>query len=239
MLKPALNCDIGEGTGNEEQIMPLIDSCSIACGGHAGDALSMEAAIRLAKENNVLPGAHPSYEDRKNFGRISVEIEDQALVASIQKQLKSIDLLLEKHQIPLHHIKAHGALYNDAIRDPRIARIYLKAIAGYKRRCFIYLPPGSEIALLAKALQFRVTYEAFGDRTYREDLSLVPRGMAQAVIRDKKQVYAQINSIASTGKVITDKGRYVDLKAETFCIHSDTEDAVSILGYLNKQFQNK
>ncbi len=239
MLKPALNCDIGEGTGNEEQIMSLIDSCSIACGGHTGNSQSMETAILLAKENNVLSGAHPSFPDQKNFGRVSMKMEADALIASIQKQLKSIDLLLEKHNIPLHHIKAHGALYNDAIEDSGVASVYLKAIEAYKERCFIYLPPGSEIASLAKKLQFNIKYEAFGDRTYRDDLSLVSRREPGAVIEDKKKVYEQINSIISRGRVITDKENCVHLSADTFCIHSDTKNAVSILEYLNKQFQNK
>src|SRR5690606_8116822 len=126
MLKPALNCDLGEGVNNEAQIMPLIDSCSIACGGHAGNTQSMEKAIILAKKNKVLVGAHPSYPDRENFGRVAMTMKDDAFVSSIQQQLNTFDFLLQKNGTHLDHIKAHGALYNEIARDTKAALRYLK-----------------------------------------------------------------------------------------------------------------
>jgi len=237
MSKPALNCDLGEGTNNEAQIMPFIDSCSIACGGHAGDSQSMEQAIILAKKNNVLAGAHPSYPDRENFGRVMMDMEDSQFILSLQEQLKSIDDLLQKHQLPLHHIKAHGALYNTLVKDPVAALLYLKAIQNYKTRCYLYVPYGSVIAMLAKKGGFKIKYEAFGDRSYRDDLSLMPREELGAVIQDKQQVYQQIYAIKTSGNVPSATGNNVPIKADTFCIHSDTANAVAILTYLQEQFQ--
>ncbi|WP_417360390.1 5-oxoprolinase subunit PxpA [Galbibacter sp.] len=237
MSKPALNCDLGEGTNNEAQIMPLINSCSIACGGHAGDPQSMMRAIVLAKENNVFIGAHPSYPDRDNFGRVPMEMEDKQFILSIQQQLNTFDLLLQKHHMELHHIKAHGALYNEVVNDSNAALRYLKAIELYKTRCCLYVPFGSIIATLAKEHGFRIKYEAFGDRSYRDDLSLMSRAEPGAVIEDEQQVYQQIYAIVTGGCVLSWKGNKVNIKADTFCIHSDTANAVSILKFLQEQFQ--
>lgn len=237
MIKPALNCDLGEGTNNEAQIMPLIYSCSVACGGHAGDHKSMENAILLAMENEVSLGAHPSYPDRKNFGRAPMEIEDEQLILSIQEQLWIFDVLLQKHKAPLHHIKTHGALYNETVKNAERTIVYLKAIDSYKDRCYLYVPYNSVIATLAKKLGFKIKYEAFGDRSYMEDLSLVPRELPGAVIEDKQKVFEQIHSISTRDRVRIRKDYNVTIKADTFCIHSDTANAVVILRYLNEQFR--
>lgn len=237
MLRPALNCDLGEGTNNEGYIMPLINSCSIACGGHAGDLKSMENAIMLAKENKVFAGAHPSFPDRENFGRVHVKMNDQEFVLSIRKQLNALDLLLQKHQVPLHHIKPHGALYNEIAIDSQASKRFLNAIREYKSKCFLYVPFGSMIERIAKEQGFAIKYEAFGDRCYMDNLSLMPRTSPGAVIRDKKQVYKQIRNIWIQGKVETITENKVDLKADTFCIHSDTTNAVVILKFLQEQFQ--
>lgn len=237
MLKPALNCDLGEGANNEAQIMPLINSCSIACGGHTGGHRSMEKAILLAKENAVLIGAHPSYPDREHFGRVPIEITNEQLILNIQQQLRRLELLLQKHNVPLHHIKAHGALYNETAKDSELALVYLKALESYKLRCCLYVPYNSVIATLAKKLGFKIKYEAFGDRSYMEDLGLVPREIPGAVIENKEEVFQQIHSIHTSGCVKTSNENNVILKADTFCIHSDTANAASILKYLNEQFK--
>lgn len=237
MLKPALNCDLGEGTNNEALIMPLINSCSIACTGHVGDKHSMENAIVIAKQYAVHAGAHPSYPDPENFGRVHLEISDKDLIGSIRQQIKMLDSLLEKHNIPLNHIKAHGALYNETAVNSNLALSYLKAIEPYKFRSYLYLPYGSVISTLAKKHGFGIKYEAFGDRSYREDLSLVSRDDPGAVIKDKVKVLEQIKSIYLKDRVRTHNDNHVMLKADTFCIHSYTQNAVSILSYLNEQFK--
>ena len=108
-----LNCDVGEGIGNEALLFPYISSCNIACGGHAGDADSMLETVRLAQKHNVLIGAHPSYPDREHFGRIRIEMAPEVLQKHLERQIKALTGILEPLNIPLHHIKAHGALYND------------------------------------------------------------------------------------------------------------------------------
>ncbi len=237
MFRPALNCDLGEGTNNEAHIMPWINSCSIACGGHAGNLKSMERAIMLAKVNNIFAGAHPSYPDRENFGRFPMKMADHEFIFSIRGQLEDFNLMLEKHQVPLHHIKPHGALYNQIAIDLQASYRFLEAIENYKSICFLYVPFGSIIAEVAIKQGFSIKYEAFGDRCYMDDLSLMPRNRPGAVIQDKQQVYDQIFNIWTKGRVVTNMGNKVELRADTFCIHSDTPDVVMILKFLQEQFQ--
>ena len=141
-----INCDVGEGVGNEKQLFPYISSCNIACGGHAGDDSSMLAMVRLAKEYQVLIGAHPAYPDPENFGRISMSIAPTDLIQSLQQQLDGLLRILEKEKGDLHHIKPHGALYNDLSKSRKLTRIFLKAFHRHRERVFFYAPYGSVYA---------------------------------------------------------------------------------------------
>jgi len=127
-FKIDINCDVGEGVGNEADIFPFISSCNIACGGHAGDQETMLKVAYLAKKHNLKVGSHPSYPDKANFGREVMDISDQNLIQSIRKQLADFDEVLKQEQISLHHIKAHGALYNQTAKDEELAKAYLDAI---------------------------------------------------------------------------------------------------------------
>jgi len=176
-----MNCDVGEGIGNEAALLPLISSCNIACGGHAGDTQSMRKVVALAKMHQVKVGAHPSYPDPENFGRTSMAMPKEALKQSIQEQIHALCIILEEEKMPLHHIKPHGALYNDAAKDPKIAAIILDAIAPYKKEVVLYAPYGSVIGKSAIAANYKVMYEAFGDRNYNKDLSLVSRSLDKAL----------------------------------------------------------
>ena len=165
-----INCDLGEGVGNEAELLPLIGSCNIACGGHAGDFVSMRETINLAKKNEVKIGAHPSYPDKANFGRQVMSISNKDLKISLQKQLKTFDKALEVENAQLHHIKAHGALYNQTAKDEDLAKFYLDIIKPYRESTYIYVPFGSVIAKLASQKGFKIFYEAFADRNYNSRL---------------------------------------------------------------------
>ena len=213
----------------------MISSCNIACGGHAGDTSSMKHAILLAKKHGVEVGAHPSYPDRSNFGRASQEMTSEALIDTVRGQIAELNTILKREKTALHHIKAHGALYNDIARDAELAGVYLEALADYKEDVPLYVPYKSEIAELARGSGYSVIYEAFGDRNYHEDLRLVSRRHPKALIEDPHAVLEHIVRMVQHGHVRTLSGENIQIKAETLCIHGDTPLAFEIVSYLSNQ----
>ncbi|MEM7486389.1 MAG: 5-oxoprolinase subunit PxpA [Bacteroidota bacterium] len=230
-----INCDVGEGVGNEKAIFPFISSCNIACGGHAGDLKSMTAIVALAKLHNIKIGAHPSYPDRQSFGRAVMKLSGSELKQSIAEQLKLFNSVLQKEAVQLHHIKAHGALYNQLAKDSVLAQVYLDAISEYKNQVYLYVPFKSIIAEIAKEKGFKLKYEAFGDRNYNNDLSLVSRKLKTALIQEPKRVLEHVLPIVKQKKVITLNGEEIRIKADTICIHGDTPTALEILMYLSTE----
>ncbi len=233
-----LNCDVGEGIGNEAQLLPLISSCNIACGGHAGDEMTMREVIKLASQNNVKVGAHPSYPDKVNFGRISLDLPVDILFKSIQEQIKKLEEILNNGQMNLNHIKAHGALYNDLAKNKDLAIRFLNAVQQYKDKVFLYVPYGSEIAEEAIHRGFHIKYEAFADRNYNKDLSLVPRTHKHALIEEPEKVLEHLILMVEQQKVQTLNGEVSTIFADTFCVHGDTPNALQILMYLSKYLPN-
>lgn len=230
-----INCDVGEGVGKEAQLLPLINSCNIACGGHTGDLESVTEVVKLAKINNVKVGAHPSYPDKANFGREVMTIPDSELRQSILNQLRIFDEVLKKEEIQLHHIKAHGALYNETTKNGKLAELYLETIKEYRSKAYLYIPYGSIIASIAAEKGFKLMYEAFGDRNYNKDLSLVSRKIDNALIEEPEKVLQHILPIIKEGKVKVVTGEKIKIKAETICIHGDTSSALEILMYLSEE----
>lgn len=230
-----INCDVGEGIGNESALFPHISSCNIACGGHAGDVNTMSEIVRLAKKFGVKTGAHPSYPDRVNFGRKSVKIEKNLLKASIRQQIKELEGVLNKANVEFHHIKAHGALYNDTAGDLDLSLIYLESILAYKDHVLLYLPYGSVIEEEARKQGYQISLEAFGDRNYNEDLSLVSRDSSLAMIEDPRMVLDHIISMVINNEVNTVNGVKKQISANTYCIHGDTATALQILMYLSDE----
>ena len=233
-----INCDVGEGVGNEKYLFPYISSCNVACGGHAGDASSMQQIAGLAKKYNVKLGAHPSYPDKENFGRASMDISSEDLIRSIQTQISSLAFVLEQQNIPLHHIKAHGTLYNQIASNAALAACFLEAIQAYKETVLLYVPPVSEIEKIAVARSFSIRYEVFADRNYNDDLSLVGRKHPDALIQSPEAVLQHIVQMVKMQKVRTLTAKNVKILAETFCIHSDTPSAIEIVMYLSQQLPN-
>ena len=230
-----INCDVGEGIGNEAQLFPFISSCNIACGGHAGDETSMASIIKLAQQHQVKIGAHPSYPDRENFGRKSIEMPAAALIGSIREQLDTFLDQLNIAGAELHHIKAHGALYNDLSRNEVLAHDFLEAISPYSRNVRLYVPYGSIISELAAENDIALVFEAFADRNYNTDLSLVSRSDTNALITDPEKVLDHVLHMALKGSVMTLNGETVPIKADTFCLHGDTPAALEILMYLVRE----
>lgn len=233
-----INCDVGEGIGNEEKLFPFISSCNIACGGHAGDEDIMKKIVVLANKYQVKVGAHPSYPDKENFGRVTLIMPLDELKISILEQVSAILPILEEQGMVLHHIKAHGALYNDIAKDRVLTSIFLDALEKFKEVVHIYVPFGSVIKEEAIKRGFKIMEEAFGDRNYNSDLTLISRKASNAVIEDPKEVLEHIVNMVKNNKVKTMNGTAQNISAETFCIHGDTPSALQILMYLSEELPN-
>ena len=233
-MKIDLNSDLGEGMPNETDILSLVTSCNIACGGHIGDANSMTSVVKLAMQNNVKIGAHPSYPDKDNFGRLSLSISENELTKTIRGQINALQTIVLNHGAILSHIKPHGALYNDIAKDDKIAISFINAILPYKFLC-LYVPYKSVIAKLALESGFKIKYEAFADRNYNINAGLVSRKLPNAVLRDKKKVLEHVKNMLINGKVKTIEAEEIEIKAETICVHGDTKQALAIVSYLHTE----
>lgn len=230
------NCDVGEGLNNEHLLMPYISSCNISCGAHAGSVEIIDHVIRLAKEHHVKIGAHPSFEDRDNFGRVILDISDEELYDSLRKQLLLFKERAALQNAEIHHIKPHGALYNLIAVNREKAEVVVKAINSVFDTMTLYVPDNSVVAEVAKENGLRVLYEAFADRNYNNDLTLVSRKEAHATMTDPDEIIEHVSRMAKEQKVKTLSGKILSIKADTFCIHGDNENVIEILKELNKSF---
>ena len=231
-----INADLGEGSLNDAQLMPLISSCSIACGGHFGNETTMRTAVQLAKKHKVKIGAHPSYPDVKNFGRKVLPIPKNLLSEAVHQQLVRFISICESEYIQVHHIKLHGALYNYAAIDTPTADAVLEGIMATQVRPKLYVPYGSVLAKKAKPL-LPLEYEAFIDRTYNDDLSLVSRTEKDAVIYEPNPAWSQLQLMVENNLVQTRKLNKVSIVANTYCIHSDTPNVIEILSFIRQQMK--
>jgi UPF0271 protein len=211
-----ISADLGEGAPGEDEIWPLITSANVACGGHIGDDASMAYAAQHAREFGVQLGAHPSYPDRENFGRLSMSIAPDDLRASLIAQIDSL-----RRHAPLHHIKPHGALYNDAHRDRALAEIIIDAIGQMAIVC----SNTSQMAAAARARGVRVIREAFADRRYEPDGSLMSRKLPGSLLT-VDEAAAQAAMLANERAVIARDGSRITVDYDTICIHADMENAV-------------
>lgn len=229
-----INADVGEGVGNEAKLMPLISSCNIACGGHAGDLRSMTTIVKLAKLQNVKIGAHPSFPDKLNFGRVIMKLSDAHLFDSLKSQIESLQSVLSNvEDVKLNHIKPHGALYNLAAKDETTSKVIIDVIKSLSLPIKLYAPYNSVLSNLGIQQNIEVVFEAFADRNYNDDLSLVSRENSNAILHKNDVVLSHVLGIVKQGKVTSINGVEVFIKANTICVHGDTENALGILDYLN------
>ncbi|MCY2686879.1 5-oxoprolinase subunit PxpA [Salinimicrobium sp. TH3] len=234
MKKIHINCDLGEGGEYDKKLMPLISACNIACGGHAGTLETMHHTVDLAMEHRVEIGAHPSYPDKENFGRKSIPMEKDELKRSLVAQIMSLKQITEAEGALLTHVKPHGALYNDAFDNAEVAEVILESILEFGNELVLYAAEGSVISQLVNG-RLKVRFEAFADRNYNPDGSLVNRQEPGALITRKEQVLEHLISMVSNGKIISQKGQKIDTSASTFCLHSDTPNSIEILEYLHRE----
>ena len=233
-----VNCDLGEGGEQDDELMSMITACSIACGGHAGTLEIMHQTVAHAMKNDVEIGAHPSYPDKNNFGRISLEMEPQDLKQSLVAQILSLKQIAEAEGGFLSHVKPHGALYNDAAKDEAIANIVIDSILEFEEKFPLFAPENSVIARLAKG-KLPVIFEVFADRNYMNNYQLVDRSKPGAVITRKEEVFDHVFSMISEGKITCNNGVKIPCNPATFCLHSDTPNAVENLKFMHRKLEEK
>lgn len=208
-----LNADLGEGCPWDEAMLARVSSASIACGGHAGTPQGIAATLRLAAERGVVVGAHPGYADPANFGRVDHDLDDAAIAALLDEQVDRLAAWADAAGVALRYVKAHGALYNQAQRDPRVANAVARALA--LRGLPVLGQPGSQLAEACRRVGLAFVAEGFVDRRYRPDGTLVPRSEPGAVLSDPAEVRTQILAL-------------VDRGIATLCVHGDAPHSVAL-----------
>ena len=231
-----LNCDVGEGAGHDAELMPLVSSVSIACGGHAGDVMTMRAAVDLAIEHGVAIGAHPGLPDRAAFGRSERPITPDEARALVSAQTQALMAVAAACGARVTHVKPHGALYNMAARDEPLARAVAEGVRGCGADLVLVGLAGSHLVEVAHLVGVRPASEAFADRTYNPDGSLTSRSMPGAVIDDADAVAAQALSLALDGGIVCPDGVRLAIRADTLCVHGDSARAVASLSRIRLAF---
>jgi len=228
-----LNCDMGElpeavSGGTQESLMPHLTSISVACGGHAGDQQTMRTTIEQALRWKLAIGAHPGYADRAHFGRVELHLQEYEIAETVLEQVRRLAQVAAICGATLTHVKAHGALYNQAARDPAIARAIADGVARWRRDVVLVGLAGSLMLDVFREAGFTVAAEAFADRRYEPDGTLRSRKFSDALILDPAQAAQQAVRVAERDSVIACDGTEVAVNAQTICIHGDTPGAPQI-----------
>jgi UPF0271 protein len=238
-----LNADVGESfgayqLGNDEALLRHVTSANVACGLHAGDPGVIRRTVKLAVAAGVAVGAHPGFPDLQGFGRRELNMGTQEIEDVVLYQVAALAGIAAAEGARLRHVKPHGALYNMAAKDERLAQAVASGVVSFDRSLVMVGLPGSALLSAAASRGLRVASEAFADRAYRSDGSLVPRHVPGAVIHDPEAVVARVIRIATAREVVTIDGSTLTLKADTICVHGDTPQAASISSLLRKKLSD-
>lgn len=231
-----INCDLGEGVSGENKILPWIDAASVACGGHYGDEPSIRKTLKECRLAGVKVGAHPSYPDRENFGRKSMEIPFHKLKTSLIDQIQLFEKVLKESEMNFDHIKFHGALYNDAAKNPDLGAKLTEFLAEYYPSIPVLVPPFSEMERAARVAGLITRREIFGDRSYQSDFKLLERSEPKALLTDFELVNHQLESIFDSGCLISVSGDRLDVQADTICFHGDNPGVQQFLPRIRKKY---
>ena len=222
-----INCDMGEGIGNDDLILPFISSANIACGYHAGDVAMMWQTVESAIKHTVAIGAHISFHDRNNFGRSEMQWNGEEVYDLVSQQLIILQEITSSLDTKIKHVKPHGALYNMSARYATLAKVIAKAVKDFDSQLILYGLSGSHSIREAKAIGLQTACEVFADRTYKDDGSLTPRSQPNALIEETDKVVAQVVQLIKNGTVTSITGKTFPVIAETICIHGDGKNAVT------------
>ncbi len=239
MLQIDLNCDAGESfgrysLGSDAELFKHVTSANIACGYHAGDHNVITKTVKLANENNLAIGAHPGFQDLIGFGRREMALSLDEIYNLTIYQLGALKTIAEVHGVRLHHVKPHGALYNLAAKNRDVSFAIAKAVKAVDEKLVLYGLAGSELCQAGTEIGLQVAHEVFADRTYQPDGTLTRRENPQAIIKDPNEAVAQILRIVKHRKVQAVNGEEIPLRADTICIHGDSEHAPSFASKLRK-----
>ncbi|OZI77375.1 LamB/YcsF family protein [Bordetella genomosp. 12] len=237
-----LNCDMGESygawpMGNDAAVLPLVSSANIACGFHGGDPGTMRKTVALALDNGVALGAHPSLPDLGGFGRRVMQISPQEAYDMVVYQVGALAGVAASQGARLHHVKAHGALYNMAAKDAALARAICTAVRDVDHELIVYGLAGSAWITEARKLDLSCAQEVFADRSYQDDGSLTPRTQPGAMITDVDQAVAQVLQMVQQDSVTSVSGKTVMLTADTLCIHGDQPNALPFASAIRQALQ--
>ena len=242
-MKLDLNSDMGEGFGNsgienDIALLDYISSTNIACGWHAGDPARMRELVQRALKKNVFIGAHPGLPDLAGFGRREMSITENDAYNFVIYQAGALNAFVKAFGGRLHHVKPHGALYNQAAKDPRLAKGIAHAVKDLGNNIILYALAGSEMVDAAREIGVEVWEEVFADRRYNPDGSLVHRSNANALIEEEDQALNQILSMARDGSVLAIDRSTIRLNADTLCIHGDHAHAVQFAKKISQALSN-
>ena len=226
MLTIDINCDLGEGFPNDTLLMPFISSANIACGFHAGDTDTIKRTIENCIKNKVAIGAHPGFNDKANFGRSEMMLSDCELYDLVAEQIELVQNICTEMGATLHHVKAHGALYNMAARDATMSYIIAGIIKEINPSLILYGLSNSFLISEAEALGLKTASEVFADRTYTPEGMLTTRTQANALLHSREESLSQVLQMITQQQVRATDGSLVSLKADTICIHGDGDHAL-------------
>ena len=221
-----INSDMGEGMSNDAELLHYISSTNIACGWHAGDPATMKQLVEQAIQKNVLIGAHPGFPDLEGFGRREMEISEEDAYNYVIYQAGALQGFANAAGTKLHHVKPHGAFYNQVAKNIQLARGIARAVKDLGREVILYGLAGSCLVDAANELKVPVWQEVFADRRYTKEGFLVPRTQAGAVIEDEAAALEQVMQMAKKGQVTAIDGSSIKIQADTLCIHGDNPHAV-------------
>lgn len=238
-MKVDLNADVAEGCGQDDKLLTIVSSANVCCGLHAGSYAEMLKTLQLARENNVRVGAHPSLDDRENFGRTDKVLSEEGYRALMRYQLGATKALCDLVGVPLEYVKPHGALYNQAAANEALADILVSEIKSFDSNLKVMGLSGGYLVKSAKNHGLEAISEVFADRNYEKDGSLVSRSKDNALITDTDEATNHVMQMITEGFVMSIGGEKVPVEAQSICLHGDGEHAILFAQEIKKQLQLK
>lgn len=239
-----LNSDLGESFGNytigmDEEILKFVSSANVACGWHAGDPMVMEKTVALAKEFGTAVGAHPGFPDRMGFGRRNMAVTPEEAKAYVKYQLGALQAFAKAHGVKIQHVKPHGALYNMAAVDEKLAKAMCEAVYEVDKDIIFMGLAGSRMITAAEETGLKAASEVFADRAYNDDGTLVSRKLPGAVIKDKELAIKRVVRMVKEGKVESINGKDIDIKADSICVHGDNPKALEFVKNIRETLEKE
>ncbi|MBQ3459067.1 MAG: 5-oxoprolinase subunit PxpA [Solobacterium sp.] len=243
-MKIDLNSDLGESFGRytlgcDEKVVPLVTSVNAACGFHAGDPVVMKKTVLLARQAGISVGAHPGFADLQGFGRRNMNLSYEELQACVLYQLGALDAFVKAEGLKLAHVKPHGAMYNMAAKDSKMAEAICSAVQAYDPDLIILAQESGQLYQTAKKMGLRAAAEVFADRAYEEDGTLVARSMPGSMITDPDEALARVLRMIKEGKVTAITGRDINVRADSVCVHGDGESALEFIRRIREQCEKE